>query len=183
MERARCIIAQPHHNRLRDRANRARARTVGQGVHSPVLARKWRLSTYHASIEHRTTNASGKSDHTMVQPADNNAIPAGAPGSNASPTGIRHDDHVDYLQQGHLRHMRQDGTMEEHTVPVSDVNPDRCSPVDAAKQQHDDAHRHGPVCGHEAVPHAGHMDYLVNGRLHHPHGDHCDDHGPVDVVH
>jgi hypothetical protein len=23
---------------------------------------------------------------------------------------------------------------------------------------------------------------LVNGHLHHPHGDHCDDHGPVEVV-
>jgi hypothetical protein len=24
-----------------------------------------------------------------------------------------------------------------------------------------------------------HIDYLVNGPLHHPHGDHCDDHGPL----
>jgi hypothetical protein len=23
---------------------------------------------------------------------------------------------------------------------------------------------------------------LVNGHLHHPHGGHCDDHGPVSVV-
>jgi hypothetical protein len=22
----------------------------------------------------------------------------------------------------------------------------------------------------------------VNGRLHHPHGEHCDDHGPTQVV-
>jgi hypothetical protein len=29
------------------------------------------------------------------------------------------------------------------------------------------------------VPHGAHTDYLVNGHLHHPHGDHCDDHGPV----
>ncbi len=27
-----------------------------------------------------------------------------------------------------------------------------------------------------------HVDYLVNGRLHHPHGDHCDDHGPVELT-
>src|ERR1700719_2738991 len=27
-----------------------------------------------------------------------------------------------------------------------------------------------------------HLDYLVNGRLHHTHGDHCDDHGPVQLV-
>ena len=27
-----------------------------------------------------------------------------------------------------------------------------------------------------------HVDYLVNGHLHHPHGDHCDDHGPVQLA-
>jgi hypothetical protein len=29
------------------------------------------------------------------------------------------------------------------------------------------------------VPHGDHMDYLIDGRLHHKHGDHCDDHGPL----
>jgi hypothetical protein len=37
-------------------------------------------------------------------------------------------------------------------------------------------------CGHEQVPHGDHMDFLVNGHLHHKHGDHCDDHGPVTVL-
>jgi hypothetical protein len=26
------------------------------------------------------------------------------------------------------------------------------------------------------------MDYLVDGRLHHAHVDHCDDHGPVSLA-
>jgi hypothetical protein len=26
------------------------------------------------------------------------------------------------------------------------------------------------------------VDYVVDGRLHHPHGDHCDDHGPVQLA-
>ena len=43
-------------------------------------------------------------------------------------------------------------------------------------------HVHGAGCGHEAVPHGDHVDYIVNGRLHHQHGDHCDDHGPVEIV-
>ncbi len=43
-------------------------------------------------------------------------------------------------------------------------------------------HEHGPGCGHEAVPHGDHLDYLVDGQLHHPHGDHCDHHGGVEVV-
>jgi hypothetical protein len=32
------------------------------------------------------------------------------------------------------------------------------------------------------VPHGDHVDYLVNDHLHHPHGDHCDDHGSVEVT-
>lgn len=39
------------------------------------------------------------------------------------------------------------------------------------------SHVHGPGCGHEAVPHGDHVDYLVDGHLHHPHGGHCDHHG------
>lgn len=44
---------------------------------------------------------------------------------------------------------------------------------------HDASHKHGPDCGHEPIRHDDHVDYVVNGHLHHPHGDHCDDHGPV----
>lgn len=39
-------------------------------------------------------------------------------------------------------------------------------------------HRHSPTCRHPRVIHGDHVDYLVNGRLHFPHGMHCDDHGP-----
>ena len=28
-------------------------------------------------------------------------------------------------------------------------------------------------------PHGNHLDYRVGGHLHHPHGDHCDDRGPL----
>jgi hypothetical protein len=44
------------------------------------------------------------------------------------------------------------------------------------------SHKHGPGCWHEAVPHGDHIDYLVSGQLHHPHGDHCDDHGAVQLA-
>ena len=40
-------------------------------------------------------------------------------------------------------------------------------------------HYHGPECGHVSIMHDGHLDYIVGGKLHHPHGDHCDDHGPI----
>jgi hypothetical protein len=29
------------------------------------------------------------------------------------------------------------------------------------------------------VPHGDHTDYLVEGQLHHQHGEHCDNHGMV----
>ena len=63
---------------------------------------------------------------------------------------------------------------------------------------HDHPHKHGPGCGHTAVrhgdhvdylhdghlhhAHGDHVDYLVDGHLHHPHGNHCDNHGPLEVV-
>ena len=101
-------------------------------------------------------------------------------GAGCGHTGIKHDGHVDYLHDGHLHHHGQAG-VEEHAVPVSAKNPSGCTPSHDCGH-HDKGHRHGPGCGHEAVPHGDHVDYLVGGHLHHPHGDHCDDHGKVEVV-
>ncbi|MCU0777878.1 MAG: hypothetical protein MUF86_09475 [Akkermansiaceae bacterium] len=95
-------------------------------------------------------------------------------------TQVKHGDHVDFVHDGHLHHQNEDGSVEEHTLEVSAKNPDGCASVNHLT--HNDHHVHGPDCGHEAVPHGDHVDYIVEGRLHHPHGDHCDDHGPVEVV-
>jgi len=40
----------------------------------------------------------------------------------------------------------------------------------------DHPHRHGPGCGHTAVRHGDHPDYLHDGHLHHMHADHVDEH-------
>jgi len=48
-----------------------------------------------------------------------------------------------------------------------------------ARRQHDvDDHRHehGPGCGHEAVLHGDHLDYVHDGHRHAAHGAHYDDH-------
>ncbi|MDP9822452.1 metal ABC transporter permease [Nocardioides massiliensis] len=37
-------------------------------------------------------------------------------------------------------------------------------------------HEHGPDCGHRAVPHGDHVDYLHDGHRHAPHGAHYDEH-------
>lgn len=97
-------------------------------------------------------------------------------GANCGHTAIKHDDHVDYLHDGHLHHAHGDHC-DEHTLAVGGANPAECKPTGCA-----DTHVHGAGCGHEAVPHGDHVDYMVEGRLHHAHDGHCDDHGAVELV-
>jgi hypothetical protein len=73
------------------------------------------------------------------------------------------------------------GGVEEHQLGVDTHNPASCTPQHNCGC-HEQAHRHGPGCGHEAIPHGDHLDYLVCGHLHHPHGDHCDDHGQIQMA-
>ena len=68
--------------------------------------------------------------------------------------------------------------MTDASVPVSADNPDGCTP-DHDCDEHDADHIHGPACGHDAVTHGDHVDYVVAGHLHHPHDAPCDDHGPA----
>ncbi|MBT2583211.1 hypothetical protein [Planococcus sp. ISL-109] len=89
-------------------------------------------------------------------------------------TKIKHEDHIDYVHNGHLHH-EHEGHWDECKISVSDTNPDVCAPMTCGC-------KHDSDCGHELVPHGDHVDYLVNGRLHHVHDGHCDDHGPVELV-
>ncbi|HHU10964.1 MAG TPA: metal ABC transporter permease [Intrasporangiaceae bacterium] len=43
-------------------------------------------------------------------------------------------------------------------------------------ERHD--HEHGPDCGHEAIPHGDHVDYLHDGHRHAAHQGHYDEHHP-----
>ena len=99
-------------------------------------------------------------------------------GPGCGHVAVKHGDHVDYLHDGHLHHPHADH-VDEHVIEVSDRNPDRCD-AEHRCTDHEPGHVHGPGCGHEPVPHGDHVDYLVNGRLHHQHGNHCDDHGPLE---
>jgi len=87
---------------------------------------------------------------------------------------------VDYLHDGHLHHAHE-GHVDECMLEVTEANPDSCTPTHACGG-HDKGHIHGKGCGHPAIPHGDHVDYLVDGHLHHPHGSHCDDHGKVALV-
>lgn len=100
-------------------------------------------------------------------------------GPGCGHVAIRHGDHIDYLHDGQLDHPTAVGR-EVHVLSHDAMAHAPAQPHGAASMEPD--HQHSPSCGHPAIAHAGHTDYLVGGRLHHPHGDHCDDHGPVDVV-
>jgi len=94
-------------------------------------------------------------------------------GPGCGHSAVRHGDHSDYLHDGHLHcESSHDGEVDEHAIEVDRRHPAACAPVECGET-------HGPTCGHEAVPHGSHVDYLVDGTLHHPHGDHCDLHGPL----
>jgi hypothetical protein len=98
-------------------------------------------------------------------------------GANCGHTAIRHGDHTDYLHEGHM-HRAHEGHVDECAIAIDDKNPASCTPGHLCAG-HASNHVHGAGCGHEAVPHGDHTDYLVDGHLHHPHSGHCDDHGAI----
>jgi len=101
-------------------------------------------------------------------------------GSNCGHLAIHHQDHIDYLHDGHLHHTHENH-YDECRLEVNAENPDSCTQGHSC-QGHDLTHVHGPGCGHEAVPHGDHVDYLVDGHLHHQHSGHCDHHGDLRLV-
>lgn len=111
----------------------------------------------------------------MSQPHENHAHIHGV---NCGHIAVQHGNHVDFLHDGHLHHQTTAGFVEEHTLDVNDTNPASCTSGHDCSG-HDAAHVHGPNCGHEAVPHGDHIDYLVDDHLHHQHNGHCDNHGVV----
>ncbi len=102
-------------------------------------------------------------------------------GRECGHTAISHGGQAAYLHDGHL-HVAHGEHFDCAAVEVSSRNPDRCTPQHACVG-HPANHVHGPGCGHERVPHGSHVDYLVDDHLHHAHGEHCDDHGTIDVQH
>lgn len=91
---------------------------------------------------------------------------------------IKHDGHTDYIHEGHLHHVHE-GHIDEHAIAETSVNKNTCTPEHKC---HGQEHVHGSNCGHEAVPHGNHVDYVVAGHLHHPCNSHCDIHGELALV-
>jgi hypothetical protein len=101
-------------------------------------------------------------------------------GPNGGYTALTHNRHTDSLHDGHLRSLHE-RHLDEHSIEVSVSNPETCTPNHTC-EGHEQGHKHGPGCGHEAVSHGDHVDYLVAGHLHHPHGNHCDTHGDLQLA-
>ena len=116
---------------------------------------------------------------TPQRTAEPSAVPH-VHGPSCGHLAIRHDDHVDYLLDGHLQNVTRSSGITEHVIPVSQANPNECTPEHRCAG-HEQDHVHGASCGHQGVPHGDHVDYLVDGHLHHPHGNHCDSHGAISV--
>jgi hypothetical protein len=101
-------------------------------------------------------------------------------GAGCGHVAIAHEGHTDYLHEGHL-HSLHGEHVDEHRIADDRSHPSSCTPSHRCGG-HDGDHQHGPGCGHEALPHGDHSDFLVAGHLHHQHGEHCDDHGPIKIV-
>ncbi len=101
-------------------------------------------------------------------------------GPKCGHTAVKHEGHSDYLQDGHMHHVNGK-YVDEHKLSINATNPEKCTPEHNCGA-HEANHVHGPKCGHEAVPHGDHTDYLVKGHLHHPHEKHCDDHGKLEAA-
>jgi len=78
---------------------------------------------------------------------------------------IPHGDHTDYLHEGHVHHPHGDHVDEALLKPTD---------VHVEHNTHD--HVHGPGCGHEAISHDDHQDYVHDAHRHAVHGDHVDEH-------
>jgi hypothetical protein len=116
----------------------------------------------------------------MAQTCDSHKAHEHAHGPGCGHTAIQHNEHIDYLHDGHMHNLHE-GHVDEHKVNVDAQNPQ----TNTAQNKcggHATDHMHGTGCGHEAVPHGTHTDYVVDGRLHNQesNGD-CHDHGKVEV--
>lgn len=80
---------------------------------------------------------------------------------------VQHEDHVDFLHDGHVHHVHQDH------VDEADAELD---PVAIHAPHTGHMHVHEPGCGHEAVPHEDHVDYVHGHHRHAGHHVHYDEH-------
>jgi hypothetical protein len=95
-------------------------------------------------------------------------------GARCGHTRITHGDHNDYEHEGHFHALHLDHYDDHGSIAMN--NNDRGT-ASASDDWITHAHSHGVGCGHPAVAHGDHTDYVHDGHFHAPHGDHYHDHG------
>jgi zinc transport system permease protein len=70
--------------------------------------------------------------------------------------------------------MRRRHRLTSPFTEPADVAPVAGDPHTMSREEH--GHQHGEACGHTAVPHLDHVDYVHDGHRHAPHGSHYDEH-------
>lgn len=78
---------------------------------------------------------------------------------------VPHEDHVDFLHDGHVHHVHEDHV---------DVGPTDLVGHHLPHAGHMHVHTEG--CGHTAVPHGDHLDYVHGSHRHAGHHVHYDEH-------
>ena len=86
-------------------------------------------------------------------------------GAGCGHPAIQHRDHLDYLHDGDAHRVHDDHVDAE---PASDA------PAHLAHAGHMHAHREG--CGHPAIRHGDHLDYVHGTHRHSGHQVHYDEH-------
>ncbi len=76
-----------------------------------------------------------------------------------------HGDHVDYLHDGRAHHLHGDH-VDEEPVASSEAHLTHAGHM----------HVHADGCGHPAVPHGNHVDYVHGAHRHTGHQLHYDEH-------
>jgi zinc transport system permease protein len=66
------------------------------------------------------------------------------------------------------------GVWTRHRARLREPFPADVTPAHEPAGEH--PHAHGPQCGHLAVPHDDHVDYVHDGHRHAEHGAHYDEH-------
>lgn len=94
---------------------------------------------------------------------------------------INHNGHADFIMDAHL-YPAHGGNLQQHILRESSEYPVVCAPIIDKTIGHHQEHTHGPNCGHEAIQHEDHLDYIVDNLLHHYHEGHCDHHGNLQLL-
>ena len=98
-------------------------------------------------------------------------------GENCGHKAVKHDDHWDYVHNGHYHHQVGNKVVDHGVYKAGRWTASEDKQAHCEHKKH--AHEHKEGCGHKTVKHDNHEDYVHDGHYHHKHGKHTDDHGNV----